>query len=102
MRSIKISLWTLIICLCIFTLILYHLYHFSFYKTNDYAIVQLSSSTKRIDTPMKHVPLNEIYKDIPDHNQDFSIELEETKQGSPIHYTVIYIIQLRKRNKVYK
>lgn len=51
---------------------------------------------------MKHVPLNEIYKDIPDHNQDFSIELEETKQGSPIHYTVIYIIQLRKRNKVYK
>ncbi|CAH2086660.1 unnamed protein product [Euphydryas editha] len=81
MRSVKISIWMLIICLCIFTLILYHLHHFSFHKTNEYTIVQLTSSTKwTIDTPMRHIPLNDIYKDISDHNQDFSIELEETQQ----------------------
>ncbi|XP_026495163.1 uncharacterized protein LOC113400019 isoform X1 [Vanessa tameamea] len=83
MKSVKITLWMVTICLCFFILIIYHLYHFSYarnhHKLNDFSILQPPSSTKRnYDTPMRHIPLNEIYKDISD-NED-SIEFEETKQ----------------------
>ncbi|XP_039747287.1 uncharacterized protein LOC120624680 [Pararge aegeria] len=89
MNAVKITLWMVTVSLSIFVLIIYHLYHFSFarnhHNTNK-IYQQLPSSTKRnFDTPMRHIPLDEIYKDIRLHDQDLSLEFEETRR---VKYTI--------------
>ncbi|XP_034840783.2 uncharacterized protein [Maniola hyperantus] len=82
MNAVKITLWMVTISFSIFVLIIYHLHHFSFTRNHHESnkiYQQLPSSTKRTyGTPMRHIPLDEIYKDIPLHD-DISLELEETK-----------------------
>lgn len=94
MKSVKTSFGVATVCICFFILLVYHFYHFSFvqnYSNTDFIVEQLSLNKKRsYNAPMKHVPLNEIYNDMSDRDQDFSIEFEESKQGN-IMYTIKYI-----------
>lgn len=96
MKSIKLNLGVATVCICFVILLVYHLYHFSFtqnYRNVNFIVEHLSSSTKRnYETPMRHIPLSEFYKDISDKDQDFSIEFDESKQGRYLTTYVLYFI----------
>lgn len=86
MKSGKTSLGVATAFICFFILLVYHLYHFSFtqnYSNADLIVERAPCLDKKkiYKADMIHMPLNEIYNDVSDKDQDFSIEFEESKQG---------------------
>lgn len=70
MRQMKIAVGVLIIFSCIATLISYGWYRFEFLKTSKHnEIIQTTEEIVK-GTPMRHIPLNEVYKDMNRPNDD--------------------------------
>lgn len=85
MRLIKVGAGVMVVVSCFIILFLYYWYHSSTPSSRYKMTVSKLTTTRpyiRItNIPMKHMPLNEIYKDV-DEKDDSSFELVETKPGN--------------------